>query len=87
MHKESVGVLDFEIKGIRCLDFNDSPLHCIVEDHLKRYLEQCFLVFEFFCHEHSVVCYQAVEYPTQEATVAQLDRALPPTKGDPGAWT
>ena len=71
MHKETVDVLYLQVVGVSWLDFNDSPLHRVVENHLKRDLEKLFLVFKFFCHQRSVVCYQAVEYLTCEAPVAQ----------------
>ncbi len=71
MHKETVDVLCLEVVGVGRLDFHYPPFHCIFQDHLERHLQQLFLVFQFFRHQRSVVCYQTVEYLTHEAIVAR----------------
>jgi len=52
--QQAIGVLDFQVMGVRCVQLNNATLHRIVEHHYQRLFKQFFFVFEFLRHERLV---------------------------------
>ena len=49
MNQQAIGVLDFQIMGIGCLEFHNPAFRRVVHNYLQRFAEQAFFFLSLSC--------------------------------------